>query len=353
MKNKHENICLFIINTEFVLLVSLLYYYIHLKEKKNLKPIFIFIRASNLRFINIKQEFLPGESHIYKNDLNETVLFPDKEFLEVLKIENVNQIVYQNPQAFTNQCIINYFKTQNAKTKLTVVSDSIAMDRRFLTNFKEIFIAYSKFYYRKFINQIPFLTWKIWTYHSFKYMPDELIAHRNYNYPIFYNTKELFSMIPQYFEEFSNIFNIDIDIYQKSDIIFFTQPNHLYTKYTKEVKEGYISGVKHIFNLAKKNKKYIIVKVHPSESIDFYNSMANEFVYVDTNSNTPAEIILNGLTNKKIVSYFSSISMYDIQKKNRHFWLYKTIGHQLPSNYEYDFITYVNKIEEIESFIFN
>lgn len=352
MKNKDEHICLFIINTEFVLLTSLLYYYIYLKEKKNIKPIFIFIRACNQRFKNIKQEFLPGESRFYKNDLNETVLFPDKKFLEVLKIENVNQIVYQNPQAFTNQCIINYFKTRNANTKLTVVSDSIAMDRKLMTSFNERFIAYSKFYYRKIINRIPYLTWKIWTYHSFKYMPDELIAHRNFNYPVFYNTKELFLMIPKYFKELSNIFNIDIDIYRKSDIIFFTQPNHLYTKYTKEIKNGYISGVEHLFNLAKKNKKNIVVKVHPSESIDFYKSMANEYVYVDINSNTPAEIILNELSGKKIVSYFSSISMYDIQKKNKHFWLYKTIGYKLPSNFEYDFIVYINNIEEIENLIF-
>ena len=352
MKKKDDNICLFIINTEFVLLTSLLYYYIHIKDKKSLKPVFIFIRVSSLRFKNINQKYLPGESHLYKNDLNETVLFPDKKFLEVLKIENVKQIVYQNPQAFTNQCIINYFKTKYPDTKLTVVSDSIAMDRRFLTSFKERFIAYSKLYFRKIINRIPFLTWKIWTYHSFKFRPDELIAHRNFDYPIFYNTTELFSMIPEYFEELSKIFKIDIDIYRKSDIIFFTQPNHLYTKYPKEVKEGYISGVKHIFYLAQKNKKYVIVKVHPSENIDFYKSMANEFIFIDLNSNTPAEIILNGLSGKKIVSYFSSISMYDIQKKNQHFWLYKTIGHKLPSNFEYDFIKYIDTIEEIETFIF-
>lgn len=352
MENNEKDTCLFIINTEFVLLVCLLYYYIHIKNKRNITPVFALIKVSNYRFTNINKEYLPGKSYIYINELNETILFPDKKFLELLKIDNVKQIVYQNPQAFTNQCLINFFKKKNPDVLLTIVSDSIAIDRKILSNFKEKFIAYTKLYFRKIFNRIPYLTWKIWTYHSHKYQPNELIAHRNFNYPVFYDTSNLFSQIQNYFEELSKIFNVDMNIYNKADIIFFTQPNHLYTKYQKEVKEGYIKGVQHLFYLAQKNKKNIVVKVHPSESAEFYASMANEYVFIDKNSNTPAELFLNGLSNKKIVSYFSSISIYDIHKKNQHFWLYKTIGHKLPSNFEYDFIKYVETIEDIENLIF-
>lgn len=353
MQSDKKEVCLFIINTEFVLLVSLLYYFLALKNKVNVKPVFVFIKVSSFRFNNINFDFLPGDSYVYLNELNESVLFPDKKFLDVLKIKDVTHIVFQNPQAFTNQCIVNYFKKMNPNLRLTLVSDSIAIDRKILNTFKEKFIAYAKLYFRKYINRIPYLTNTIWTYHSYKYRPDELIAHRNFNYSTFYDTNDLFALIPSYIDELTKIFNINIEAYAKSDIIFFTQPNHLYTKYPTSVKEGYINGVKYLFQLAQKHKKLITVKVHPSENIDYYKSLANEYVVVDTNSNTPAEIIINGISGKKIVSYFSSISIYDIQKKNKHYWLYKTIGHKLPSNYEYEFITYIDSINDIEKIIFS
>lgn len=342
--------CVFLINTEFVLLISLLYTKYELDSA--IEPVFVLIKNSKRRFTGINLEKLPGKVYVFNNEIHSNKIRPDKRYLDLHQLENVVQIHFQNPQDLINSSLVAYFKTKNPETKITLVSDSIAIDRKILTKPRDLFIHYSRLIFRKFINRIPNISLKIWSYHKMPFVPNELIAHKNYGYANFIDTKILFGKIEESFELLSSVYQINNEQFKKSEILFFTQPNLNYSTYSDEIKKGYINGVKDFSQLAKKYKIPTIIKVHPAENPDVYTPFCNEFVSVDVNSNTPAEILINGLFNKKIVSYWSSISMYDIFNKHQHFWLYKTIGYKLPSSDVYQNLSIPENLDEIEKMIF-
>ena len=341
--------CVFLINTEFVLLISVLYVKYHLSE--DLSPVFILIKNSKRRFANLSYESLPGDVYLYENQLHSNILFPSKLFLDIRKLENVNHIHFQNPQDFMNSSLVMFFRKKNPSIYITLVSDSIAIDREILKGIKERFVHYSRLFFRKIINRIPDIPTNTWSYHKMPFVPNELIAHKNYGYDNFINTKTLFSKVSDNFTLLSKIYKIDEKEFLKAQILFFSQPNLNYTKYSDDVKRRYIDGVKNLATLALENKVCLIIKVHPAEDPKVYYPFINEYVVVDSNSNTPAEIIINGLENKKVVSYWSSVSMYDIFNKHKHYWLYKTIGYKLPSDINYDLIE-IESSTEIEKMLF-
>ncbi len=345
-----EKKCIFLINTEYVLLISVLYTKYHLD--KNVTPIFVLIKNSDLRFSDIDSDALPGITYVYENEIHKNIIFPDTSYLDVVKLKNVTQVHFQNPQDMINSSLVSILLKNNPKIKITLISDSIAIDREILTKTRDRLIHYSKLYFRKYINGITSISSKVWSYHEMPFRPYELIAHKNYGYENFIDTKDLFKKINPSFEIISAIFKIDIEMFNKASIILFTQPNLNYSTYSAKIKRSYIEGVEQLCELAAKYRKYLIVKVHPAENPEIYKKYTNEFVTINESSGTPAEIIINGLENKKIVSYWSAISVYDVFNKHKHYWLYKTIGYNLKSDIPENIIV-LNNLSEVDELIFD
>ncbi|HPJ43468.1 MAG TPA: hypothetical protein PLY21_14165 [Spirochaetota bacterium] len=346
-----EGKCIFLINTEFVLLVSLLYAKYFLDKK--LQPVFVLIRTTTRRFSKVDISKIPGVVYLYINELSSSKLRPDTSYLKVRDIKRVKQILFQNPEDMINSSLVAFFRKANPDLKLIVVSDSIAIERKVMNKPRDRFIHYARLGFRRCINRLPDISWKVWSYHTLPFEPDGLIAHRNYNFRNFINTKDLFGLVGDYLSELSDIFVLDTDKYKNAEIIFFTQPNLDYTTFSSDIKRGYYDGVRLLSSLALENKVYTVIKVHPAENPEIYMPFINEFTSVDSNSNTPAEIIINGLEGKKIVSYWSSISVYDIFNNHKHFWLYKTINYKLPAASVNENIFIIEDIQGIKSNLFN
>lgn len=343
-----KNTALFLISTEYVLLISYLYYKNYL-EKQGTIPIFVFFKTNPKRLRNISFDNLPGIHLFYKNNLNEGIIYPDKDYFKILKFENINEIVFQNPHNFINSIVIKHYKKLNKNCKLSLIADSAAIDRKM--SFKLVLNFLVKLYFRKIFNGIKYLPYKVWTNQNIADKLDLLIARRNINVKNFIDTNSLLGTIPENINKLDMIFNFDIEMFNDFDIIFFTQPVSTQS-FSNEYKLKYIEIVKYITELAVRYRKKTIFKVHPGEDRSDYTQYANEFVEIDDKSNVPAEIIINGIKGKKIVSFWSAISLFDINNQNKHFWLYKLINYPLPSLVNYNFISEIEKTENIEKQIF-
>jgi len=349
MTIKDEKKIVFFINTEYVLLVSILYYYEYIDTE--VKPVFVFLSHpfGKKRFRNICFDELPGYHYYFTNEMNNFTFHPNREFEQITSLKNVSEIVFQNPHFIINQYYFNFFSKQNVSK--TLVSDSIAIDRNFFT-FKFLINNYFKLFIRKFINRIPYIKFKIYSYKKMATISDKLIAHRNIGSQTFINSIDLLKKICSHTEILEKVFNINTYEYSKADIIFFTQPilNHHYFK--AEVRKGYLKVIQRIIEIVEEKKKKIVFKVHPGEDAEFYKlNFKSNCLFIDDITNTPAEIILNSIKNKIILSFWSSVSLFDVNQNNQHYWLYKLLDYRLKGEKEYKMITTINSFEEINNIL--
>lgn len=347
--NKSNNRALFLVHTEHVFLVSLLYYKIYL-EVKNIDPIFILLMSNNnrFRFINVCNNNFTIKK--IKNDLNSRKIFPDLNFFKMLKFNGIYELVFQNPDSFITEIIVQYYKFKNPKLKLTLISDTIAIDREL--SIRQIIKNNLKLYYRKIFNEISYLPSKVWTYENLFIKVNQFIAYRNTKYKNFINVYDLLLKSVEYNKLIMKIFYIDLNLYKGADIIFFTQPISHHRSISKFYKNKYFSVLDYLSKESKKYKKKLTIKVHPSENPNDYFKYKNEYVYVDKNNTLPAELIINSIEEKIVASMWSSVSTLDLLRKNKHFWLYKVISYPLNISLKYDGINYIQSLNQITSLFF-
>lgn len=336
---------LFLIHTEFVLLVSYLYYKIFL-EIKGIEPIFIVMSSNPNRFKNINFDVLPGMCYKIPNDLNETIFIPDRTFETLMDIDNVVEVVFQNPAQFITQIFINKYISKNTDCRLVMISDSAGTD--FYFRFNELVIMYLKLFYRVVINRIPLISKKIYTEQGMSPHIDAILAHRNIGVKEFININELFFSLPDQVQVLDKLFNSDIDCFMHSEMIIFTQPLEMLSNVATSTKKSYRQMLEKLCEYAQNSKITTIIKVHPSESFKQYASLNNEYVNVSQESNLPAELIMNVIEHKIIVSFFSSVSLFDKNLRNKHFWLYKMIDYPLNDTYIADYIVIPDDFEQFE-----
>jgi hypothetical protein len=339
---------LFIINTEFVLLVSFLYYKIHL-EKDGIVPVFVLLKASDRRFESIDLSLLPGSVHAYRDNLRDWVLKPDTQFLECLHYDGVKEIVFQNPPNLSNQIIFNHYRNKDRDCRLTLVTDSISIDRHFTTRLMSILFARTVF--RKYYNHLP-LSLRLHTNHSILKKINRLIAHRDIGAKSFVNIDSLFSALDGYKSVLFTLYGCSKMEFDDAEIIFFSQPIIEHTSIGQSIKKNYLKMLSRFAELSLKHRRKTVLKIHPGESFEFYKPYENAYFVVDPNKNLPAEIILNSIAGKKVVSMWSSISIFDIRHANSHFWLYRLIGYDLVSKVAYDSITTLKTEDDIETVLF-
>lgn len=350
MNNTQDKKVVFLLNTEYGLLIALLYYYEILK-KNNYNPVFIFLKTNENRFRNISFSELPGEYKVYKNELNTWKLTPDLLFLESLKFRDVVEIVINNPAFYTNQIYINSYKANNPNLKLTLLADSVGIDRKITK--KDIFKFFIQLCIRKYYNRIKNLNYIYVDYHNIQSYVDSFIAHRNINIKNFIDSNTLIQNIKIYVNQIFSIYNVKLKDYENSDMLFYTQPIMLVSTIPDNEKIKYIEILENISRMSLKYKKKVLLKIHPAENNEFYKIYTHEFLKIDQNPNIPAEILVNSIRNKLMISVYSSASSFDINKQNTHYWLYKILSGKEPFIHEsYNYIESINSYDELETIIF-
>lgn len=325
---------LMVVTTEFGLMTALLYYFLY--QEKKLFPHFILLKNKKERFSGLNLDALPGSYDLYNDELNTRVHHPDVAFKSILSENNVKEILFQNPQNFITNKIINTYKIANKDLNLTMLSDGLLLLSKM--GFKNKIIANVKLYYRKLINKCTNLPNYVLDYCDYVPLVDRLIAHSDVGAKEFIFTGDLIKYLDDFKERMNSIFCIDTDMYDEAEVIFFTQPI-ISNRFSKEVKENYINLLHDMALFVQKYNIRMLIKVHPEENINMYKRFENTFVVIDHNKNVPSEIVLNGLRDKIVLSMFSSVSLNDQGKYLKHFWLYKIINHNLKINKKIPHIT--------------
>lgn len=341
---------IFLLNTEYGLLVALLYYYEVLKNK-NLHPIFIFLKTGDNRFKTVSFSDLPGEYKIYKNELNTWKTKPDLTFLESLEYTNVEEIVINNPAFYTNQIFINSYKKKNSNLKLTLLADSVGIDRKITK--KDVFNFFLQLCVRKYYNRIKYLNYTYIDYHNVKSYVNLFIAHRNIGVEEFLDSNSLMKNIKNHSVDIFKIYNVNMQVYENCDILFFTQPIMSLSTIPENEKENYPIILDAISKNSLKYKKRVLFKLHPAENKEMYKKYTHEFLNIDENPNVPAEVIVNSIENKIMASVYSSASSFDTNKQNKHYWFFKIFSGKEPYIHEsYNYIESINSYDELETVIF-
>lgn len=334
---------LMVVTTEFGLMTALLYYFLYLE--KNLFPHFILLRNKKERFSGLNLDALPGLYDLYNDELNTRVHNPDIAFKASLCEKNIKEVVFQNPQNFITNKIVNTYKIANKDVNLTMLSDGLLLLSKM--SFKNRMITNAKLYYRKLINRCRNLSKYVQDYGDYVPLVDRLIAHSDVGAKEFIATSDLIKHLDDFRERLNSIFCINAEIYENAQVILFTQPI-LSNRFPNTVKENYINLLRDIALFMQNSNIRMLFKVHPEEDVNTYQQFENDYVTVDHNKNVPSEIILHGLKNKVILSMFSSVSLNSQETSLRHFWLYKLIKYDLKIEYKADYIAVPYNNENFE-----
>lgn len=338
---------LMVVTTEFGLMTALLYYFLHLE--KNLFPHFILLKNKKERFSGLNLDALPGSYDLYNDELNTRVHNPDVAFKASLYEKNIKEVVFQNPQNFITNIILNTYRINNKNIKLTMLSDGLLLLSKM--SFKNKIIANAKLYYRKLINRYTNLPKYVRNYGDYVSLVDRLISHSDVGAKEFIATSNLIKHLDDFREQLNSIFCIDANIYEDAKVILFTQPI-LSNRFPNTVKENYLNLLSDIALFMQNNNIRMLFKVHPEEDVNLYKQFENDYVFVDCNKNVPSEIILHGLKNKIILSMFSSVSLNSQEDSLQHFWLNKLIKHDVNINQKQGHIFIPSNIDELYKHIF-
>jgi len=323
--NPHEEKILFVVSSEFALLIAMLHYLENLSQSGS--AVFIILKRDVNRFKNINLDSLPGEYHIFVNNISDFGVSPDREFEKVLDLyPNVSQIAFQHPYDLLTQIILQSYLKKKNSISLTVINDGLTRSIDIVG--WEKYKQYIKFFLRKYVDGMKLLSFRRFKQDIRSYI-DYFIAEEDIGTKNFINTNTLLSKIPEHKKKFNDFFDLDLNIFERSTIIFFTQPVELEPFFTDKHKELYDELLFKLADLAKRKKINMLLKMHPHESPDEYQKFTNDLVTISKNSNVPAEVILNLVKEKSIMSIYSSLSLYE-NKQNKHFWLYKLMEIKYP-----------------------
>ena len=328
--------------TEIGLLISLLYY---LKYKQDdYIPCFILLKGEKERFDNLNLSNLPGEYKILEDKLQVSINNQEKKFYSLFKYKNVEEVIFQNPKNFISYSIINYYNNATS----TLISDGLAIFSSLRLKTKIALIV--RLNYHKYINKLKFLPHLLPSNKSIIKKIDCFIAHKEIKGPSFIHTNDIIKFMPDYSEEISKIFSLNINLFLDNEIIFFTQPIYIQNSIPKHVQKKYWATLDKLCLFILKNNKKMIIKVHPAEDISLYENYKNSNVFIDSNKNIPAEIILSLLSNQIIISMFSSVSLIEF-KNHKNIWLSNLIDYKLKSIDNTSHILIPKKFSEIKNFL--
>ena len=287
--------------TTLHLVLCISYYEKYLKSK-GVQAYFVFNekRFKSFSFVNF-----PYKYTLIKNDLNEVILKPDLKFLEIFQIKNAAYIITPLPASILVLSVCKFSLVR--KIKLVSLEDGLATGIPFNLRYQ---IQYRlTLIFRKYINRIPYLPNSYWSDSYICSLSDTYIGSNNiFKHPNFINSKSLLDTAIN-LNIIKAIFNIDIDDIKNADILFFTQPISL--KY-----KGYINKV---FQLLQLSGLRVFVKVHPAEKMQDYAKYKAENITLSDNL-APAELLLKCLNNKKILSFYSTVSILSEGLEN--LWIY-------------------------------
>ena len=323
--NSQEEKILFVVSTEFALLIAMLHYLENLAQSGS--AVFIILKRDANRFKNINFDSLPGEYHVFNNNISDFLVTPDREFEKVLDLyPNVSQIVFQHPYDLLTQVILQSYLNKNDNILLTLINDGLTRSIDIVG--WEKYKLYIKLFLRKYVDGMKLLSFMRVKQDIRSYI-DYFIAEEDMGAKNFINTNTLLSKITEHKKHLNDFFNLNLDIFERSTILFFTQPIEIEPFFTDEHQKLHDEMLFKLADLAKREKIEMLLKIHPHESPEKYEKFTNDFVTVYKDSNVPAEVILNLVREKSIISIFSSLSLYE-NKQNKHFWLYKSINIDYP-----------------------
>lgn len=329
---------LFVINTEFVLMVSCLYYELIVQQKYT--PVWCILRTPN-RFKGIDIEKLPGEKRIFNDEIETTKWSPDLSFLPWLSNRTYAEICIQNSYKVASQIVLQRFSKKT--TKITFISDSIGLYTQLTPKMVRSFNR--KLLYRKYR-------------HGFTKLPVKIIpAKESIKQMNLYISSHILEDVATPFISFNELFNATTNselcehlFFLHEDTIaknwFFTQPIRQHTVFSTEMKACYWEILHQFAKNAQELKIQSVIKVHPGEQLKDYEEFSNPFCRIYPSSNTPAELLFFKMEGKNIFSCFSSISTLDFSGNNNHFWLHPLIGYSPKYAVEFKTIQLLHSFDE-------
>lgn len=342
MKEKEKYRVLIVVHTEIGLLMALIYYLSYLEGKK--EPYFAVIKTSKDRFNNLNLESLPGKYELITDDLSGKAWSPKCNYKSILYDTTVKEIIVQNPLNFIVDIVIHHYSKK--AIPITLLSDGIVMLSPIST--KTHLKLCMKHIFRKYFNGIYELPLCVSQYLTITEKVDKLIAHKNIGVEKFIEIRTLFSEIEKYKKSIEKLFHIDFALYDDAKIIFFTQP--IYRQ--SGVKKNYIQLLDELTHIIEKHKIKTVFKIHPADDIKLYESYENDLLSLDiVNKNIPAELLIEVLSEKMILSVASSLSLTDTNPSMQHFWLYKIMSYSVHEENNLQHIYTPKTMNEFECYL--
>ncbi len=321
----------FLVFTQMHLALCISYYEKHLKEK-GLKAFFV---LSKVRFKKFDFSSFPYDFKLIENDFNEFRIWPNSSFKKIFLFKDIEYIIAPLPAHIITLSFFNFAIKNNLK--LVTFADGLAtgipFSFRYQLQYKLLLL------FRKYFNRIPHLP-------NFYYKDSYLVSvSQNYigpknifHHASFIDAKNLINDALDY-DIIHSIFKLDTSLYEEADILFFTQP----------IIMNYKDKVDEVFKLIELLGLKTVIKVHPSENINNYVIYETDTIKISKNI-APAELLVNNLRNKKVVSFYSTVSI--LSKNMDNIWLYPLLEDNKLINRirinSYNDIRIINNLKQLE-----
>ncbi len=336
---------LFVVNTEFHLFVSLYLYYNNYIN-------------NNVKFIVIKSKFRFQDSYQF-NKLN--VEFIDNTDFNNLKkynkniISQINNIstnsydkvyVFQDAD-FINNLLISTLKSKKSKLEITLVQDGLVayvsdydkvktLKKRIKLNLLKYFYGYKK------LNTTLFWGSNYLIDNYLVSSPEHTIIKTNKKIEkLEFNATSLFSnqLIFDFFKFDSSKYSLS----SEKRYVFFISQGYISEK-SRKIEIKILNLLIEKCNL---HNYELIVKLHPSESIETFSQFTLSNNTTIISEKFPAEFIMINIKNSIIMSGYSSSLLINIQT-NKFFWIYPMI-YDINFNFKLDHIKVLNTINDLNT----
>lgn len=336
---------IFCVYTEMQLAISMLYFRNFLAPL-DVEPCFVLFQTVRERFKTLDLSKLPGRHFSFRNDLNQSIVFPDLSFLHIRSEKDVRYVVYPNSPILTHEVISNYFAAQQPIRRI-VIADGTSINTPW--PLKTRLILLTKYLLRRIINRVPHLTNKLLRSPDAIQNADVLISTET----IKSTSMEFVDVQTLYAEEehvrlvleLFRVPELELEAFIHSNLVFFGQP-----RYRAGIDDRtYFDTLKKIAEIIRKRGGSMVIKPHPAEDATALDFLVGDGVVV-SKTPVPGEFLLSSLRDKAILSFYSSVSMMSSNESLTHIWLKNLLPNEIAANPD-DKILAIKSLDEVEEIL--
>jgi len=336
---------IFCVYTEMQLAIAALYFRKYLMQRE-VDPCFVLFRYAGERFRTMDLTKLPGRYHLFRNDLNQSVLFPDLSFLCLRSEKDVRYVAYPNSPILTHEAISNYFASKQSIIRI-VISDGASIHSTWTPKARLKLLM--KYIVRRFVNRVPNLSNRLLRSSDVIHNADILISTAPIDSTCseFVNVHTLFADAEsvRLALELFRVPEWQLNAFIKCNAIFFGQPR-LKDRIDDRT---YFDTLNRIVGIMGKHGGILIIKPHPAEDAAVYNSYVRNGVVICDNP-IPAEFLLSSLHSKIVLSFYSSVSMMSGNETLTHIWLKNLLTHDIPIKPDHKILA-IESLHEVDEIL--